>query len=306
MIESFNAIFGHLIYALQNYPTFLYIVTAIYGLLVGSFLNVVIYRLPIMMENDWREQCAELNSTNSQTEQASAEAADQPTFNLVTPRSRCNNCGHQIKMIENIPVISYIVLRGACAACGSKISWQYPAIELLTAILSVLVVMQFGVTLTALAMLAVTYALIALSVIDAKTTYLFDNITLPFLWLGLLFSLTGHGIEPGQAIIGAAVGYLSLWSIYKLFKLITGKEGMGYGDFKLLAMLGAWTGWQALPGIILLSSFVGAVIGLGLIAFRGRDRQIPIPFGPYLAIAGWLYLLYDESLSGIMRALFSL
>ena len=275
---------------LSNSPWLLYGFSLALGLIVGSFLNVVIYRLPIMLEHEWREHCAEFTDQDS---------ADTPTphFNLLSPRSRCSHCQHPIAAWQNIPIISYILLKGRCANCGVRISSQYPLVELITGLLSVWVVMHFGVSTQALLALLLTWALIALSVIDLKHTLLPDSITLKFLWLGLLISLGGYFTSPTEAIIGAAAGYLSLWLVYQGFKLVTGKEGLGFGDFKLLAMLGAWLGWQALPGIILLSSMVGAIIGLSLIAFKGHDRQIPIPFGPYLAIAGWIYCLYGDTIT---------
>jgi leader peptidase (prepilin peptidase)/N-methyltransferase len=281
---------NNLLFVYSNYPYLVYTSSLLLGLIVGSFLNVVIYRLPVMMERDWREQCEEL--CGKETPESPKEK-----FNLVVPRSRCGSCDRMIKAWQNIPVISYLLLKGRCSACGAKISLQYPVVELITGLLSVWVVVHFGFAWTALAALLLTWALIALSVIDFRETLLPDDITLPFLWLGLLCSLGSLFVTPVDAIIGAAAGYLSLWAVYWVFKLITGKEGMGYGDFKLLAMLGAWMGWQALPAIVILSSFIGAVVGLSLIVFTGRDRQIPIPFGPYLAVAGWIYLLYGSAIN---------
>jgi len=264
------------------------------GLLVGSFLNVVIHRLPLMMERAWRTQCQEmLGAPHAAT---AAGKAEEP-FDLVRPRSRCPHCGHAITALENIPVISYLWLRGRCAACGKAISPRYPLIELVTALLSGITAWHFGFGWTAGAALILTWALIALTVIDLDHQLLPDDITLPFLWIGLLLSLFGLLADSTAAIVGAAAGYLSLWSIYILFKWATGKEGMGYGDFKLLAMLGAWLGWQALPVVILLSSVVGAAVGIALILFRGRDKNIPIPFGPYLAAAGWLTLLWGHDIT---------
>lgn len=270
---------------------------ALLGLTVGSFLNVVIYRLPIMMEREWRSHCLALDETSGATEGVTAnpgQAAEK--FNLSTPRSRCPHCGHAITALENIPVLSYLWLRGRCSDCGAKISLRYPLIEAITALLSVLVAWHFGFSWPALAGLFFTWALIALTMIDFDHQLLPDSITLPFLWLGLGLSLWAVFVDPRTAIIGALAGYLSLWLVYWAFKLLTGKEGMGYGDFKLLAMLGAWMGWKMLPVIILLSSAVGAVVGITLILFRGRDRSIPIPFGPYLAAAGWIALLWGEDL----------
>ena len=272
----------------SNTPFYLLCV-GLLGLAIGSFLNVVIYRLPVMMEREWQSHCAELTE--------SKETPQQEKFTLSTPRSRCPQCGHVITVKENIPVLSYILLHGKCSACGTKISARYPIIETVTAILSVVIAWHFGFSWTALAGLFFTWALIALTMIDFDTQLLPDSITLPFLWIGLGLSLWNVFIDSQTAIIGALAGYLSLWSVYWLFKLLTGKEGMGYGDFKLLAMLGAWMGWKMLPVIILLSSLVGAIVGISLILFRGRDRTIPIPFGPYLAAAGWIALLWGSDLT---------
>ena len=262
-------------------------VIALLGLLVGSFLNVVIHRLPLIMQRDWRDQCAEF------LEQPEQAPTDEPV-SLSRPRSRCPHCGHAIGALENIPVISYLWLRGKCSDCGTRISPRYPVIEIVTALLSVAVAWHFGFGWPLAGGLLLTWSLIALTMIDFDHQLLPDNITLPLLWLGLALNLGGTYTDINSAVIGAMAGYLSLWSLYWLFKLLTGKEGMGFGDFKLLAVLGAWMGWQALPVIILLSSAVGAVIGIGLIVLRGRDRNIPIPFGPYLAIAGWITFLWGE------------
>lgn len=267
---------------------------AVLGLLIGSFLNVVILRLPLMMERTWRTQCQEL--LDIPAIHPTAGKKEEP-INLVIPRSRCPHCGHAISALENIPIISYLWLRGRCAGCGKPISPRYPLIELTTALLSGITAWHFGFGWTAAAALALTWALVALTVIDFDHQLLPDDITLPFLWIGLLLSLFGLLTDSASSIIGATAGYLSLWSIYILFKWATGKEGMGYGDFKLLAMLGAWMGWQALPVIIVLSSVVGAAIGITLIVFRGRDKNIPIPFGPYLAAAGWLTLLWGHDIT---------
>lgn len=275
---------------LDLYPAVALIGAAILGLLVGSFLNVVIYRVPKMLDRDWREQCCELLG------QGSPES--EPTFNLVTPNSTCPHCGHAIRPWENIPVVSYLFLRGKCSACRGPISLRYPIIELVTGLLSLFVVYHFGVNTTGLAVLVLTWSLIALTMIDIDTQLLPDNITLPLLWLGLIANHFGMFVSLGDALWGAIAGYLSLWTVYWLFKIVTGKEGMGFGDFKLLAALGAWMGWQMLPIIVLMSSLVGAVIGISMIVLRGRDRNIPIPFGPYLAIAGWLTLLWGEAIMG--------
>ena len=276
------------------------IAAAVLGLLVGSFLNVVIHRLPIMMERSWRGQCRELLGADSSAPPPEAR------FSLVTPRSRCPHCERPVAAWENIPVVSYVALKGRCAGCGRSIGARYPIIELTTALLSAVVAWRFGFGWAAGAALLLTWGLIALSVIDFDHQLLPDSITLPLLWLGLLLSLQAIYVDSADAILGAALGYLSLWSIYILFKWITGKEGMGYGDFKLLAMLGAWVGWQGLPVIVLLSSVVGAVVGIVLIVARGRDRNIPIPFGPYLAAAGWLTLLWGHDITARYFALLGL
>jgi leader peptidase (prepilin peptidase)/N-methyltransferase len=270
------------------------------GLVVGSFLNVVIYRLPIMMEREWISQCAELAEGEDIISNNSAPAnntTDQSTFNLSTPRSRCPHCGHTITTLENIPVVSFLMLRGKCSDCGAKISARYPVIESVTALLSIVIAWHFGFSWPALAGLFFTWALIALTMIDFDHQLLPDSITLPFLWLGLGLSLWNVFINSHTAVVGAIAGYLSLWTVYWLFKLITGKEGMGYGDFKLLAMLGAWMGWKMLPVIILLSSAVGAIVGITLIFAFGRDKAAHIPFGPYLAAAGWIALLWGNDLT---------
>ncbi len=259
---------------------------------MGSFLNVVIHRLPIMMERDWKAQCAEL-----QAQESPSDKEAEPTYNLVVPRSCCPHCQHQINALSNIPLLSYIVLRGRCGQCKGPISIRYPAIELLGGLIALAVIWHFGPTLQGLAALGLSFALLALAAIDFDTLLLPDSITLPLLWAGLVVNISGTFVPLDSAVMGAMAGYLSLWSIYWLFKLVTGKEGMGYGDFKLLAALGAWLGWSLLPAIILLSSIVGAVIGISIILFRGQDRQIPIPFGPYLAIAGWICLVWGEQLA---------
>jgi len=266
-------------------------VTGILGLLIGSFLNVVILRLPVMMEKEWHAQCHDLLEIKPNHD----EQASEP-FNLVTPSSHCPKCNHEIKAIENIPILSYLFLKGRCSDCSIKIPVRYPIIEATTALLSIIVAWHFGPTWEAAAALLLTWALVALTVIDFDHQILPDSITLPFLWLGLGISLAGVFTDPESAIIGGLVGYLSLWSVYMLFKLTTGKEGMGHGDFKLLAMLGAWLGWQSVLPIILLSSVVGAVVGITLIVVRGRDKNIPIPFGPYLATAGWITLLWGDQI----------
>lgn len=269
-------------------PEFSVIVAGVVGLLVGSFLNVVIHRLPLMMQAQWE---AELEEALGQQNPTAAEAAPpvekKPPFNLLVPRSRCPHCGHQITALENIPVLSWLFLRGACRECRKSIPVRYPLVELLTGVLAAASVWHLGFGVTGIAAAIFCCVLVALTFIDYDTQLLPDSLTLPLLWGGLLLNLTSHGMALlPDAVIGAMTGYLSLWSVYWLFKLITGKEGMGYGDFKLLAALGAWFGWQALPAIILMSSVIGAVVGIGLILFKGHGRSQPIPFGPYLAGAG--------------------
>jgi leader peptidase (prepilin peptidase)/N-methyltransferase len=254
---------------------------AVVGLLVGSFLNVVIHRLPQMLERGWHAQCAELRG------EAPAEGE---RYNLVVPRSACPSCGHKIGAHENVPVLSWLLLRGRCSACGTSISVRYPVVELLAGTLAVAAVLRFGPGWQAIAACGLLWSLLALTFIDIDTQLLPDDVTLPLLWAGLLANLFGLFVPIEEAVIGALAGYLSLWSVYWAFKLIVRKEGMGHGDFKLLAALGAWMGWKVLPAIVLLSSAVGAIIGLSLIAFKGRDRQQPLPFGPYLAIAGAIAL----------------
>ena len=278
-----------LLNALEQSPAFLIGTVFVLGLMIGSFLNVVIYRLPVMMERDWQAQCREY---------LDKPPAEETPFNLAQPASRCPHCDHKIRFYENIPLLSYLLLRGKCSSCQAVISIRYPLVELLTGILSAAVAWHFGYTPQAAAALLLTWALIALSMIDVDHQLLPDSITLPFMWLGLALSLFPVFADVHASLVGAIAGYLSLWTIYQLFKLVTGKEGMGFGDFKLLALLGAWMGWQALPMIVLLSSAVGAVLGVGMIAIQGRDRAQPIPFGPYLAIAGWIALLWGEQISG--------
>ncbi|HJW26213.1 MAG TPA: A24 family peptidase [Rhodocyclaceae bacterium] len=258
------------------------------GLCIGSFLNVVIHRLPRMMERDWQMQCAELRNEV-------LEPAEPLT--LAVPRSRCPDCGHPIGALENIPVISYLLLRGRCAGCRVAISPRYPLLEASTGLLSAYLAWHFGLGWQAAGALCLAWSLIALTFIDFDTQLLPDSITLPLLWLGLLFNVFGAFTDLQSAVIGAMAGYLSLWSVYWLFKLATGKEGMGYGDFKLLAALGAWLGWQMLPAIILLSSLVGAVVGIALIVLARHGRNVPIPFGPYLAAAGIIALLWGRPLT---------
>ncbi len=275
--------------SLHQHPPLFFTTVAVLGLLVGSFLNVVILRLPVMLERQWRRECRQFLQL--------PESPPEERLDLLYPPSRCPRCGHRIRAWENVPVLSWLWLRGRCSRCREPISPRYPVVEGLTALLSLAVAWRFGVSPQTLWALVLTWGLIVLSIIDYDHQLLPDALTLPLLWLGLLLSLFGVFTDPRSAIIGAAAGYLLLWGVYQAFRLITGKEGMGYGDFKLLALLGAWLGWQMLPLIVLLSSLVGAIAGVALILFRGRDRGLPIPFGPYLAVAGWIALMWGEALN---------
>lgn len=271
-------------------PTLFVVCCVLLGLVVGSFLNVVIYRLPLMMEREWRSQCAEWLGQPDPN-------GDSPALSLWGPRSHCPQCGHLIQARENIPLLSYLLQRGRCAHCSATISIQYPVVEASSGLLAGVVAWHFGFGWPAAAALLFTWILLAASVIDLRHQLLPDDLTLPLLWLGLVAALFGLFADLSSAVIGAMVGYLSLWTIYQVFRLLTGKEGMGFGDFKLLAALGAWTGWQNLIAIVLLSSLVGALCGLALILLRGRDRQMPMPFGPFLAAAGWIVLLWGEPIN---------
>ena len=276
------------------------------GLMIGSFLNVVIYRLPIILERDWRSQATDLLHPSSD---ASPASAPLERFTLSTPRSACPKCKAPITALQNVPVVSWLVLRGRCASCKAKISARYPVVELATGVLSAWVAWHFGFGASAACALLVTWALIALTGIDIDHQLLPDNITLPLMWAGLLAAVVvgpvagaALPVSPKDALIGAAAGYISLWLVFHAFKLVTGKEGMGYGDFKLFAALGAWLGWKVLPMVIVLSAATGAVLGLLMIALQGRDRRAPMPFGPYLAAAGWLAMMYGDSLlNGYLR-----
>ncbi|WP_426089150.1 prepilin peptidase [Janthinobacterium sp. PSPC1-1] len=270
------------------------LVAALFGLIVGSFLNVVIHRVPKMMQRE---------SDNYVAEESGLPLPYTDRYNLMLPHSHCTACGHRITAMENIPVISYLLLRGKCSACKAPISVRYPLVELLTGALSALLIWHFGSGWTGLATLVFAWLLIAMTFIDADTQMLPDDLTFPLLWAGLLVNINGTFVPLQDAVIGAAAGYLALWAVYWAFKLATGKEGMGYGDFKLLAALGAWLGWTMLPTIILLSSLVGAVVGIGLIVFARRGRDKPIPFGPYLAAAGLIALLYGAPLSRLTLGL---
>ena len=276
-------------------PYYLTAIAVIVGLCVGSFLNVVIHRLPAMLERQWQAECAELAGTAAPAEER---------FDLVLPRSRCPSCNHVITALENIPLVSYVVLRGRCSACKTRISPRYPFVEALAGVLSGYVAWRFGFSAAALGAVLFCWAMVALAFIDLDTFYLPDNITLLLLWTGLVFNLFGVFTDLRSAVIGAASGYLVLWSVFWAYKVATGKEGMGYGDFKLLAAIGAWLGWKVLPMVILLSSFVGAAVGIGLIVFTRHERQMPIPFGPYLAVAGLIALFHGAAINSRYLDLF--
>ena len=277
--------------ALNLHPWLLTIGLLSLGLVVGSFLNVVIYRLPVMMESQWRRDCCELLEVE--------EKPPTSKFNLATPNSHCPQCNVAIRAWQNIPVLSYLFLMGKCHNCGVKISIRYPIVELVTGLMTLALMTQFNASPALLGAMILTWSLVVLTMIDADHQLLPDDITLPLLWLGIVFNLADTYVSLEASVLGAILGYLSLWSVYWLFKLITGKEGMGYGDFKLLAALGAWLGWQAIPLIILLSSVVGAVIGIALMVLQRRGKDIPIPFGPYLAVAGWIALLWGDQLTAM-------
>lgn len=272
---------------------------SILGLLTGSFLNVVIHRVPIMLQRDWQQQCCEFLERSAESLKLSDPAPDHKIFNLANPPSHCPGCHRPIRPWQNIPVLSYVLLRGKCAGCKIPIHWRYPAVETATALLSGLVAWRFGATSACLAALVLTWTLISLTMIDLDHQLLPDNMTMPLLWLGLALSVTPYGVGPTaqEALLGAVFGYLSLWSVYWTFRLLTGREGMGFGDFKLLAALGAWLGWQSLLGIIILSSLTGALIGISLIVLAGRDRNRPMPFGPCLATAGFIALIWGQELN---------
>ena len=272
---------------LQNTGTF-YLFVILFSLSVGSFLNVVIYRFPLMLEKNWKSQCRELLDLKQEIEKE---------ITLSKPASTCPNCQHKIRAWENIPVVSYLFLKGKCSQCRTHISFQYPAIEILTALLSLVVAINFGVSWQTLAGMVLTWSLIAMAMIDLHKMILPDDLTLPVLWLGLLLSLFNIFTDPVSSIIGAVAGYMILWMVYQTFKLLTGKEGMGYGDFKLLALFGAWFGWEQLPLVIILSSATGAVIGITMMLIKKHQREQPIPFGPYLAIAGWICMLWGSQIT---------
>jgi len=278
-----------LIYFFQLHPVYFLATIFLFGLLIGSFLNVVIHRLPIMMQRDWSEQCCEL------LEIEQVDKTDN-TYNLITPRSRCPYCEYAISTIENIPVISYLFLKGRCKNCKKHISIRYPVIELITAIISAVIAYYFGPTLYMLLALILSWSLLGLAMIDADHKFLPDDIILPLLWFGILVNFFGVFTTLPSSVLGAIFGYGSLWLVHFVFKLVTGKQGMGHGDFKLLGMLGAWLGYQYLPLIIILSSLLGTIIGIGMIVFASYERSKPIPFGPYLAIAGWISLIWGRDI----------
>lgn len=273
--------------------------TALTGLLVGSFLNVVIYRLPLMLQREWRQQCCDYLQFDPENINLPQPVPEHTVFNLMKPGSHCPACKKPVRPWQNIPVVSYILLRGRCAECQTGIHWRYPVIELTTALLSALVAWHFGFSWNCLAALVFTWCMICATVIDIDHQLLPDNITLPLLWLGLLLSITPYatGVTPADAVLGAVIGYVSLWSVYQIFKLLTGREGMGYGDFKLLAAIGAWLGWQKLLSVIILSSLTGAVIGIALTLIAGRDKNIPMSFGPYLATAAFVALIWGDTIN---------
>ena len=276
----------------EQSPVIFYSMVILFSLLIGSFLNVVVYRLPKIMHNTWYLECREFLA--DELEQSPAKSIDKLT--LSTPNSTCPKCSHKIRFYENIPVISWLFLKGKCSQCHNAISVRYPMVEMATALLSVVVASQFGVTVETLLLLVLTWGLICLTLIDFDHMLLPDQIVMPLLWLGLLVNLEQTFVPLNDAVIGAAVGYMSLYSVFWLFKLITGKEGMGHGDFKLFAMFGAWIGWQLLPILILMASVVGAIVGVSLMVFNNHQREQAIPFGPYLAISGWITLLWGEGI----------
>ena len=277
---------------MTNSPAYFYTIVVVFSLLIGSFLNVVIYRLPKMLEQGWKSECREFLAD----ELANPIQVNESPITLSTPSSSCPKCQHKIRFYENIPVISWVFLKGKCSQCKAKISLRYPMVELATAMLSVVIAANYGVTFTTLMLLVLTWGLICLTLIDVDHMLLPDQITLPLLWLGLLVNINGAIVPLHDAVVGAVAGYMSLFSIFWLFKLITGKDGMGHGDFKLVALFGAWIGWQLLPLLILMASAVGAVIGISLMVFKNHQREQAIPFGPYLAIAGWITLLWGNGI----------
>jgi leader peptidase (prepilin peptidase)/N-methyltransferase len=289
-----------LIHLLATSNTWLLVCVGLISLLIGSFLNVVIYRLPVMMEREWKHECAEFLGGED-----TLASTDTTRFNLVVPRSQCPNCGHNIASWENIPVLSYLALGGKCASCRTPIPLQYPLVEIATALLSMLVAYQYGFSWQTLGLLVFTWSLIALFMIDAQTMLLPDDLTYPLLWIGLLLNMNGWFVPLADSVLGAVFGYLSLWSIYHLFKLLTGKEGMGYGDFKLLAALGAWGGWQILPFVIFASSAFGALFGIAWMLIKRNGQSLPMPFGPWLAMAGFVAMIWHQEVVHFSMQLFT-
>ena len=276
-----------LIQSFQTFPVLFVTAVTVMSLAIGSFLNVVIHRLPKMLERQWRDELSELNGQ---------EVAPLPRYNLMVPRSACPACGHAIGALENVPLISYFALRGKCAGCKARISPRYPLVEALTGVLSGYIAWRYGFSWQTLALLVFVWSMIALAFIDLDTFYLPDDITLPLVWAGLLANMGGLFVDLQSAVIGAIAGYLALWIVFWGYKLATGKDGMGYGDFKLLAAIGAWLGWKMLPVVILLSSLVGAIVGISLIVFARHGRNVPIPFGPYLVLGGLIALFWGDQL----------
>jgi len=276
-----------LIQSFQAFPALFVTAVTVMSLAIGSFLNVVIHRLPKMLERQWRDELSELNGQ---------EVAAGPRYNLMVPRSACPACGHAIGALENVPLISYFALRGKCAGCKARISPRYPLVEALTGVLSGYIAWRYGFTWQTLALLVFVWSMIALAFIDLDTFYLPDDITLPLVWAGLLANMGGLFVDLQSAVIGAIAGYLALWIVFWGYKVATGKDGMGYGDFKLLAAIGAWLGWKMLPVVILLSSLVGAIVGISLIVFARHGRNVPIPFGPYLVLGGLIALFWGDQL----------
>jgi leader peptidase (prepilin peptidase)/N-methyltransferase len=288
----FSSLINNIQILFDQTPSFFYLSVALLSLSIGSFLNVVIYRLPKMMERIWYNDCREFLSD----ELKEVKAKELPTMTLSRPSSSCPNCQHKIHFYENIPLLSWLALRGKCSQCKHPISIRYPLVELITALLSLVIAFHYGVSIQTFYALILTWGLVALTLIDYDHMLLPDQITLPLLWLGLLININGAFVPLSDAVIGAAAGYMSLFCVFWIFKLITGKDGMGFGDFKLLAVFGAWAGWQLLPILILMASVVGAIVGITLMLFKNHQRDQGIPFGPYLAVAGWITLLWGNSI----------
>lgn len=291
-----------LITVLRENATFFLIVVGFFSLLVGSFLNAAIYRIPIMLQHGWREECEELIGGDSYT----TKEEMNKKFNLFVPRSQCPSCGHMITALENIPVISYLFLRGKCSSCKTHISIQYPIIEISTALLSVFIAWKIGFSWQVLAALVFTWTLITLALIDAKTMLLPDNLTLPLMWLGIAVNYNELFVNLQSSVLGAMIGYMSLWTLFQVFRLVTGKEGMGYGDFKILAAIGAWGGWQILPFTIFVASLLGAVIGILMMTIQKKKESQPIPFGPWLALAGFIGFIWRDEVIQAMGSYFRL